>query len=277
VNTEPAPNHVRCSFSPSPADFPMSDQAHHWSQAALRYEEEFIDPYHPGVRNPLLKALAKLAGRKRPAAADLGCGTGPLLPVLARRFRKVYAVDFAEGMLARARERCRGLSNVTFFRRSFTDLAGLPGPVDVAVAVNSLILPDVGDLERALEGIHALLRPGGTFLGIVPGMDAVHYLTMLLVDRARQTGMPQAAARKNAAVYAEHELYDLAFGDFRYRGLVQHFWQPFEVAHRLRQAGFRKVRLAKVGLTWEQFGAVGKDLEKYEPPWDWFFRAEKKD
>jgi ubiquinone/menaquinone biosynthesis C-methylase UbiE len=87
----------------------MSDQARFWSAAAERYEEEFVDPYRPDARNPLPAALAKLAGAR--VVADLGCGTGPLLPLLSRQFRRVLAVDFAEGMLARARRRCAGLGN----------------------------------------------------------------------------------------------------------------------------------------------------------------------
>ena len=252
----------------------MTDQAHFWSNAAQGYEREFIDPYLPGVRNPLRTVLASLAGPDNPRVADLGCGIGPLLPFLARHFRSVLAVDFAEGMLRRARECCAGLDNVNFLQRSLTDLDGC-GPVDVAVAVNSLVLPDLGDLEKCLRAIHDLLRPGGSFLGIVPGMDAVHYLTMLLLDRARQAGMPQTAARKNAAMHTEHDLYDFAFSEFRYRGLVQHFWQPFEIPYRLRRAGFRRVRLAKVALSWDQFGC-GKDLAAQPPPWDWFFRADRK-
>jgi SAM-dependent methyltransferase len=250
----------------------MSDQAERWSGVAGSYEAEFIDPYLPEVRNPLPAALEKLPGVG--TAADLGCGVGPLLPLLARRFRHVYAVDFADGMLARARERCAGLVNVEFLRRALTDLAPLAGRVDVAVAVNSLVLPDVGELERALGQIHAALRPDGRFLGIVPAVDAVHYFTMLLLDRARRAGMPEAQARKNAAHHAEHALYDFAFGDFRYQGLEQHFWQPFEVKYRLRRAGFRAVRLRKVRLAWHQFGCAD-DLGDLPPPWDWFFEARR--
>src|SRR5262249_57638419 len=121
----------------------------------------------------------------------------------------------------------------------------------------------------------ALLRPGGAFVGIVPAIDAVHYLTMLLVDRARLTGMPQSAARKNAAARAEHELYDFAFGEFRYRGLVQHFWQPFVVPYRLRKAGFRRVRLAKGALSWGQVGTA-QELAGPPPPRGRVFPAGEK-
>jgi SAM-dependent methyltransferase len=252
----------------------MPDQAHFWSRAAEGYEEEFIDPDLPGVRNPLRATLAALANPTNKTVADLGCGIGPLLPFLAKHFQQVWAVDFAEGMLARARERCQGLTNVHFLRRDLTDLGELAGRVDVAVAVNSLVMPNLGVLEAALQAIRAALKPGGQFLGIVPAIDAVHYFTMLLLDRARQIGMPEDKARQNAAHHAEHALYDFAFGHFRYKGLDQHFWQPFEVRYRLRRAGFRRVRLAKVALAWEQFGCA-KDLGGLPPPWDWFFQAER--
>jgi SAM-dependent methyltransferase len=252
----------------------MSDQAERWSGVAKNYETEFVDPYLPDVRNPLPAMIERLAGDGGGTAIDLGCGVGPLLPLLARCFRQVIAVDFAEGMLARSRERCAGLANVEFHRLGLTDLSALADRADLAVAVNSLVLPDIGELESALKQIHATLRPGGRFVGIVPAMDAVHYFTMLLQDRARLTGMSAVQARKNAAHHAEHALYDFAFGDFRYQGIEQHFWQPFEVKYRLRRAGFRSVLLRKVRLAWHQFGCA-RDLGCQPPPWDWFFEARR--
>jgi len=250
----------------------MSEQAQHWSRAAEGYEEAFIDPYLPEVRNPLRRAVAKLADRRK-TVADLGCGIGPLLPFLSERFKRVIAVDFADGMLARAGERCQGLANVAFHKGDLTHLDEFAGQVDVAVAVNSLVMPDTAALDAALRAIHGTLRAGGHFLGIVPAIDAVHYFTMLLRDRARSAGMPEGKARQNAAHHAEHEYYDFAFGTFRFQSLEQHFWQPFEVRYRLRRAGFRRVRKAKVHLAWQQFGCA-RDLGDEPPPWDWFFHAE---
>jgi SAM-dependent methyltransferase len=251
----------------------MAGQAESWSRAAPGYEQEFIDPYRSDVRSPLPGALRRLAAGGARVVADLGCGTGPLLPFLAEHLDQVYAVDFAPGMLERARQRASGLARVTFLQRGLTDLGCLTGQLDVAVAVNSLVLPDLRQLEEALRQVRATLRPGGRFLGIVPAMDAVHYCTMLLLDRALATGMPADAARRNAAEHADHALYDFAFGEFRYRGLEQHFWQPFEVGYRLRRAGFRNVRLVKVPLAWDQFYGQ-RDLRDYPPPWDWFFETE---
>src|SRR5262245_60921384 len=135
----------------------MSDQSHHWSRAAASYEQDFIDPYLPDVRNPLREAVAACAAADG-VVADLGCGVGVLLPFLAQHFGRVIAVDFAAGMLARAQKECAGLSNVEFVRRSLTDLTDLAGTLSVAVAVNSLILPDVVDLESALSSIRSALK-----------------------------------------------------------------------------------------------------------------------
>src|SRR5438876_879039 len=140
-------------------------QAQHWSKAATSYESDFIDPYRADVRSPLLATLKKLADPKRGVAADLGCGIGPLLPFLAEHFHTVHAVDFADGMLRRARQRCTGLCNITFHLQALTELAPLHGVLDVAVAVNSLVMPDILDQETCLREIHACLRPGGVLVG----------------------------------------------------------------------------------------------------------------
>lgn len=250
----------------------MTDQAHYWSQAAAIYDKEFIDPYREAVRSPLLGALKRIKRAKSKAAADLGCGLGPLLPFLSEHFGQVYAVDFAEAMLAHARERIKDTSNIEFLQRSLTDLKPLHGLVDVAVAVNSLVMPDVAQQEAALREIRSSLRPRGLFTGIIPAMDAVHYYTMLLVDRGIDAGKPIDVARANAAHHNDHTLYDFAFGQFRFKGIEQHFWQPFEIRHRLRRAGFRRIRVARVWLDWKQF-SCHKDLLRYPPPWDWFFEA----
>jgi SAM-dependent methyltransferase len=251
----------------------MSDQSHAWSDIAGRYESEFVDPYRSARGNPLPAALAAIPNARAKTAADLGCGIGPLLPTLAKRFARVIAIDFAAGMLARARECCAGLNNVEFHQHALADLSPWHDQVDVACAVNSLVMPRVEEIEAVLAQVRAALRPGGVFLGIVPAMDAVHYQTMLLVDRARRTGMPEVMARRNAAGHGEHELYDFAFGEFRYQGLEQHFWQPFEIAYRLKRAGFATIARRRVRLSWGQF-ACGSELRDYPPPWDWFFRAE---
>jgi len=251
----------------------MKDQSESWSAAARIYGQEFVDPYLPEVRNPLQPALQALVRRGARTVADLGCGLGPLVPFLAEHFERVWAVDFAAAMLEQARSRCAA-PNVTYLQRSLLDLKPLHGRLDVAVAVNSLVLPRVTDLDAALAEIRRCLKPDGAVLGIVPAMDAVHYQTMLLIERGLAHGQPLEAACKNAAHHNEHAAYDFALGQYCFRGIEQHFWQPFEVRFRFAKAGFRLTQLKKVHLAWKQF-AGWRELARYAPPWDWFFLARR--
>jgi SAM-dependent methyltransferase len=180
----------------------------------LRYDEVFLDPYAPDVENPLWSALGAVPDAGRKTVVDLGCGTGPLLPHLVERFDRVIALDFATAMLKRAKERLgpENAARITFIQGLMHDLDDFAGRVDVAVAVNSLVMPDVRLIDRTLRAIRASLKPGGQFLGIVPAIDAIVYHIMLLMDQALDRGMEPKEAERLAALQAERRHYDFAFG-----------------------------------------------------------------
>jgi SAM-dependent methyltransferase len=253
----------------------LHNQDHHWDRQVARYDELFVDPYSAGVDNPLWDSLAAIPDAPSKTAADLGCGTGPLLPYLVARFAQVIALDFAPAMLARARARVApdAAARISFLERPMHELDGLAGQLDVAVAVNSLVMPEVRLIDQTLKSIRRSLKPGGTFLGIVPSIDAIAYHLMLVVDRMLEQGLEQNDAQRLAALHIEKRHYDFALGQFRCRGLRQKFWQPFEVEHRLATAGFSEVTLAKVLYPWDDSLAFGEDLTAFPRGWDWFFRA----
>ena len=253
----------------------LKNQDRHWSRHAVGYEEMFLDPYAPGVENPLWAALDAIPDARSRTVADLGCGTGPLLPHLAGRFGRVLALDFAGGMLERARERIApgARERVTFLSRPMHDLDDLVGQVDVAIAVNSLVMPEIRLIDRTLCAIRASLVPGGQFLGILPSIDALAYHAMLLVDRALEKGMSAREAERLAADQIERRYYDFAFGRFRLQGLSQKFWQPFEIEHRFARAGFSSVTLSKVLYPWDESLASADELAEFPRSWDWFFLA----
>ncbi len=251
-------------------------QDRHWSRAAARYDDLFLDPFRPGVENPLLDAIEGIPEPASKTVADLGCGTGPLLPHLVGRFGEVVALDFAPGMITKAKKRLGASSaagNVKFLVRPMHELDDLAGKLDVAVAVNSIVMPDVREIDRTLRAIRASLKPGGVFLGILPAMDAIHYHTMLLNDEALDRGLDVDEAERHAAFQGEHHFYEFAFGRFAFRGLRQKFWQPFEAEHRLAKAGFDRVELTKVLYPWDDTITGGATFADYPRSWDWAFRA----
>ncbi len=262
------------------AGLDSEDQDAAWSRHAARYERVFLNAFDPRVENPAWRAFEALQDSRSKTVADLGCGPGVLLPMLARRFGRVIGLDFAPKMIARAKKRIEtaGLSEedqgrVTLLTRPMSDLDDFAGQVDVAVAVSSLVMPDTREIDRSLRAIHQSLRPGGLFLGVVPSIDSIHYHTMLLMDRALDEGLSPAEAEHRAALEAEHHEYEFAFGRFMFQGLRQKFWQPFEVRYRLKKAGFRDVELDQVLYPWSECLDVGDDFDDHPPSWDWSFTA----
>jgi ArsR family transcriptional regulator len=96
--------------------------------------------------------------------ADIGCGTGYLLPLLARHFAEVTAVEPAETMLECARHRVaeHRLDNVTLLRGDLADLPLAGASVDLAMAI--LVLHHVPQPAEALHELARVVRPGGRLL-----------------------------------------------------------------------------------------------------------------
>jgi len=67
---------------------------------------------HATRKNSLQREF--LAGRRYHRTIEVGCGNGNLTPILAELSDSVCSLDIAPSALARAREACRPLLNVTF-------------------------------------------------------------------------------------------------------------------------------------------------------------------
>lgn len=94
--------------------------------------------------------------------ADLGCGTGAMLPLLAPVVATVIGVDREDAMLEVARERTAGLSNVQL-RCGLLDALPL-GDASVGVALCALVLHHVRELAPVFGEVARVLEPGGRWV-----------------------------------------------------------------------------------------------------------------
>ncbi len=108
----------------------------------------------------LLTAFASLAPRGL-RLADLGTGTGLLLPFFSRMAEHVYAVDQSSEMLRRACRRCERLSldNVSIVHKSLEELSSTDFRVDGGIV--HFVLHQVASPPKVLQQLHAVLREGG--------------------------------------------------------------------------------------------------------------------
>ena len=123
-----------------------------------RYDEFLVDRYLG------LPALGpRLEGGIR--VADIGCGTGYCINLMARHYPKSSFVgyDVSEAAIGRARDEARalGLTNVSFVVQDVARLT-TDAPFDLITAFDAI--HDQVDPAEVLRRIHAALGLGGTFL-----------------------------------------------------------------------------------------------------------------
>jgi SAM-dependent methyltransferase len=143
------------------AEMAAIDENHWWYRARRRIVADVI------AKHIRLPATAEAADHARPAIAEIGCGTGSNLPVLAR-FGALTAVEPDADARAYAATR----ANATVLEGRLPD--GLPlaeNSLDLAVMLD--VLEHVDDDVAALKAVAARLKPGARFLLTVPALPAL--------------------------------------------------------------------------------------------------------
>ncbi len=122
-----------------------------WDRIRRQYE-------HPDLQTGVVAALVPPDLR----VADIGTGTGALLPGLAAAAREVVAVDHSSAMLTRARRLCADTAqtNVHFQQ---ADVRALPfGDASFDAAYCSMVLHHLSEPLDAVRELARITRPGGT-------------------------------------------------------------------------------------------------------------------
>lgn len=133
-----------------------------WDRNAAHYDRVATGPFGRPLSRVLELTASGVSGAD--TVLEVAAGTGLMTAAIAPRVRRVIATDYADNMLAILRERmtAAGISNVESVHRDIYALGYPADSFDVVVAGNVLHL--VPDLERALDALCHVLRPGGKLI-----------------------------------------------------------------------------------------------------------------
>ncbi len=147
-------------FAPGAAHDFFGKHAPQWDQLRAQW---FGDTFH----------LEGLLALLNPAwtIADIGTGTGAMLPLLAPHVKQIIAIDPSTAMLKGAKNRVKecGLTNVDIRQGAAENLPLEKASIDVALL--TLVLAYTADPALVLKEIHRTLKPGSGGGGILLILD----------------------------------------------------------------------------------------------------------
>ena len=164
-------------------------QAAGFDAIGARYDEVF--PHKEGQVRAVELLLTHLPAGAR--VLDLGCGTGiPTARQLVDGGCEVTGVDISPVMLDHAR---RNVPEATFLERDVVDVDAALGRFDAVVAFFSLLMLPRERIITVLDGLRALLPPGGWLALSMVEADLDDVRLPFLGTAIRVTGWPRAELR----------------------------------------------------------------------------------
>lgn len=255
----------------------VKEQVRHWNKISKAYANNILGPFSEGISNPIFWYIDnKIENSSSKSVIDVGTGVGNLLPHLSEKFQKVVGVDISSKMIEKARESVKDMENVFLYVRDGRDLSEFHGQFDVVVTVNSILMPNIVDVDKMLGELHNVLKEDGILLGTFPTMEAVLLMGFMAMEKAVEEGADHNSAVEKAKKVMAVEKCDFVIGTYNYDGLIQKHFYRFELMHRLKKAGFKNIRLRKIFYPWEDYGEERLlEIKNKNKPWDLFVFARK--
>lgn len=187
---------------------------------------------------------------------DLGCGSGPYLPLLAGRSDELVAMDFSPAMLEEARKACPDIP-CTYVEGDAMAPGGEDGSFDLVNCIG--VLEYLPRPEDCLAGIRRLLGEGGTAVVSVPNAHSLWRLS------ERCYGPILRRLRRLTGRRRDEQKMD---------SFPRRLYTPRSIRRTVESAGLRvdrvayyNYRLPLVGGVWPGLSlALSRCLERTAPP-----------
>lgn len=134
-----------------------------------RFDLDMLDK-RPIVRDLVEKAFQQIFPERVGSLLDLGCGTCFYFPLLAKHADQLTGVDLCVPMLQQAEQLIEkhGLTNCQVRESSALSLPLEDSSIDVAHSWD--FLHHVQDIDKTVEEIRRVLKPGGRYVAVEPNI-----------------------------------------------------------------------------------------------------------
>jgi len=231
-----------------------------WNRTADQFEELVCDVATEETGDQLRRFVSAVElSPKKSVLVDLGCGTGTFVHKFGKRFREIFAADFATAVVRKAERSYKGKAPAHWHVADVKDCPKLFGErcADLAVCLNVITSPSAARRKSVWNSLKAVTKPSGHMLIVVPSAESCEMVTEF-ENRARKR--PKPALRK---------------GGIAERGDVwQKHFRRTELISILSDLGFSVVRLGAVSYTWASEG-MRKPRDATRAPWDWICLAKR--
>jgi SAM-dependent methyltransferase len=224
-----------------------------WDRLADEFESETCDitREESADRMERIVALARLP--KKAVLADLGCGVGTFIARFGGRFARIFGVEFAPRIIARAKARCGG--DVNWLTMDIPRAAKEIGcAAHLTVCLNVITQASATERGKLWASVAHVTRKRGYALVVVPSMESER----MVVENSN--GDPEWRAG----------------GLVRRDGVWQKHFEREELEHIFARHGFSVRRIDPAHYPWSVEGLRETKARRGKRPWDWVCLARKK-
>jgi 2-polyprenyl-3-methyl-5-hydroxy-6-metoxy-1,4-benzoquinol methylase len=241
-----------------------------WDDTAATFEEDVFN-VPANDRLGLIAAFVHEHGGEQRVAADIGCGVGRTLSLLAGQFQAVEAADLSSACLTVAQRQHAGLHNVRYHH---VDMAASPppfAPVDLVLCINAWLMHEPDRRTSMVKHTLGAVRPGGHLLLVTPALESALFATHRLVRWQRDLGhAPKVAQQK-----ASREMSDLDMGIVLIDGVYTKHYLKEELEDMLAVYGMEVLGVDKLEYPWSRVFAEPPEWMGPPLPWNWMVRAKR--
>ncbi len=241
-----------------------------WDQVAASFDAEIFN-VPANDRKGLIAAHVARLGHPARTAADLGCGIGRTLPLLADHFGAVVGVDVSSKCLALARRKFGRRKQVRYVHADLAEGNGLHDPVDLVLCINTWLTTDAAVGEALVHHTCEAVAPGGHLLLVVPALESSLLASHMMTRWNLRTGWAHEEAVEQAG-----PAHDRLFAGVVELDAVptKHFLKE-ELQQRLAEQGLRVLSSEKIEYPWSTEFEQPPRWMGPPYPWDWLVLAQR--